>query len=65
MWYELFIVTVFVCVNRLFAISLVRNLCYCCYSYKFGKKLAYVNRLDELQETLYLDQVDIPQEVKE
>ncbi|XP_065909987.1 rho GTPase-activating protein 1-like [Dysidea avara] len=34
-------------------------------SYKFGKKLTYVNRLDDLQEALYLDQVDIPQEVKD
>lgn len=37
----------------------------CFVSYKFGKKLTYVNRLDDLKDVLYLDQVDIPQEVRE
>lgn len=33
-------------------------------SYKFGQKLVYINRLDELRPLLYLDQIDIPDEVK-
>jgi Rho GTPase-activating protein 1 len=32
-------------------------------SYKFGRKLVYVNRLDELGTVLYTDQIDIPPEV--
>ena len=32
-------------------------------SYKFGKKVAYINRLSELEPVLYLDQIDLPQEV--
>ena len=37
---------------------------YCFYnSYKFGKKVVYINRLSELKPVLYLDQIDIPQEV--
>ena len=37
--------------------------CLLLYSYKFGKKVAYINRLSELEPVLYLDQIDIPQEV--
>ena len=33
-------------------------------SYKFGRKVTYINRLDELKPVLYLDQIDIPTEVK-
>ena len=33
-------------------------------SFKFGQKLTYINRLDELHPVLYLDQIDIPHEVK-
>ncbi|XP_064396567.1 rho GTPase-activating protein 8-like isoform X2 [Halichondria panicea] len=33
-------------------------------SYKFGQKLVYINRLDELRPVLYLDQIDVPDEVK-
>ena len=48
------------------SLVLCKVVCGVCFtSYKFGKKLTYVNRLDDLQEALYLDQVDIPQEVKE
>ena len=35
------------------------------YSYKFGKKLVYINRLAELDSVLYMDQLDIPKEVIE
>ncbi len=34
-------------------------------SYKFGRKIAYINRLEELRPVLFLEQVDIPEEVKE
>ena len=34
-------------------------------SYKFGRKLTYINRLEELSPVLFLDQIDIPEEVKE
>ena len=34
-------------------------------SYKFGRKLSYVNRLAELEQVLYLDKLDIPDEVKQ
>lgn len=34
-------------------------------SYKFGRKLTYINRLDELSPALYLEQIDIPDEVKQ
>ena len=34
-------------------------------SYKFGKKVAYINRLAELEPVLALDQLDIPEEVKQ
>ena len=33
-------------------------------SYKFGRKVTYINRLAELKPVLYLDQIDIPDEVK-
>jgi Rho GTPase-activating protein 1 len=33
-------------------------------NYKFGKKLSYVNRLAELEPVMYLDNLDIPEEVK-
>lgn len=32
-------------------------------SYKFGKKLVYINRLAELDSVLYTDQMDVPEEV--
>ncbi|CAI8029737.1 Rho GTPase-activating protein 1, partial [Geodia barretti] len=34
-------------------------------NYKFGRKLSYVNRLAELEQVLYLDKLDIPDEVKQ
>ena len=34
-------------------------------SYKFGRKLTYINRLEELRPVLFLEQIDIPKEVKE
>ncbi len=34
-------------------------------SYKFGRKIAYINRLDELKPVLFLEQIDIPKEVRE
>jgi Rho GTPase-activating protein 1 len=34
-------------------------------SYKFGRKITYINRLEELRPAIYLDQVDIPEQVKE
>lgn len=34
-------------------------------SYKFGRKITYINRLDELRPVLFLEQVDIPKEVLE
>jgi Rho GTPase-activating protein 1 len=33
-------------------------------SVKFGRKIVYVNRLSDLEETLYLDQISIPEAVK-
>lgn len=35
-----------------------------CDSYKFGRKVMWVDRLEQLGETLYVDQLDIPEEVK-
>ena len=32
--------------------------------YKFGRRMSYINRLVELEPVLFLDQVDIPDEVK-
>ena len=34
------------------------------FSYKFGRKVSYINRLAELEQVLYLDRLDIPDEVK-
>ncbi len=34
-------------------------------SYKFGRKVTYINRLEELKEVLFLEQVDVPDKVKE
>jgi Rho GTPase-activating protein 1 len=33
-------------------------------NYKFGRKISYINRIAELEPVLFLDQVDIPEEVK-
>ncbi|KAI6657970.1 Rho GTPase-activating protein 1-like [Oopsacas minuta] len=33
-------------------------------SVKFGKKVQYINRMEELEDSLYLYQIDIPQEVR-
>ncbi|KAL5475627.1 hypothetical protein EMCRGX_G025469 [Ephydatia muelleri] len=33
-------------------------------SYKFGKKLTYINRLEELSHVIFLNQIDIPSEVR-
>ena len=33
-------------------------------SYKFGRKVMWVDRLEQLEETLYVNQLDIPEEVK-
>lgn len=33
-------------------------------SYKFGRKITYINRLEELRPVMFLDQVDIPDDVK-
>ena len=33
-------------------------------SAKFGKKVQYINRMEELEGSLYLYQIDIPQEVR-
>ncbi|XP_062511583.1 rho GTPase-activating protein 8-like [Corticium candelabrum] len=34
-------------------------------SVKFGRKVTYVNRLSQLSDTLYVDQLDIPDQVRE
>ena len=34
-------------------------------SYKFGRKVTYINRLEELRPVLFLEQIDVPTEVKE
>lgn len=34
------------------------------FSYKFGKKLTYINRLEELSPVIFLNQIDIPSEVR-
>ena len=36
-----------------------------CCSYKFGRKLSYINRLEELEHVLNLEELDIPDEVKQ
>ena len=33
-------------------------------SYKFGRKVTYINRLEELKPILFLERLDIPDEVK-
>jgi len=40
------------------------HICSVSSSYKFGRKVAYINRLDELKPVLFLDQIDIPEEVR-
>ena len=48
----------------LFGVCVYKYLCSLPCSYKFGKKLVYINRLAELDDVLYSDQLDIPDEVK-
>ena len=33
-------------------------------SYKFGRKVMYINRLEELRPVMFLEQIDIPEPVR-
>lgn len=46
-------------------VRMMMILCKPFISYKFGQKITYINRLEELRPVMFLEQVDIPDKVKE